>query len=426
MPDNRKQGFLNLPDTIESTPRASMQSPNAIERWLVRRLLSTLGNPAITVRFWDDSKISGRATATGLPTMTITDRGTLWHFLTKPTLYFGDAYSAGRIEVEGDLVRFLEAIYASFPSLYNSGPIARYATNRMLFRRRNTLSGSRHNIHHHYDLGNAFFRLWLDREMLYTCAYYPDPALTLEAAQLAKMEHVCRKLQLKPGETVVEAGCGWGSLARYMAREYGVKVHAYNISREQIKHARQRAQEEQLDDRIEYIEDDYRNIQGNYDVFVSVGMMEHVGKDNLQGFGHIIDRCLSPTGRGLIHSISQNEPWPMNPWLERRIFPGSYPPTLREMAAVLEPRNCVVVDVENLRLHYARTLEHWLERFDRHEEEIKSLYDPVFVRAWRLYLSASIANFTMNKLQLYQVLFTRSGVTGTPWVRAYPEVSKEI
>ena len=152
----------------------------------------------------------------------------------------------------------------------------------------NTLSGSKENIHDHYDIGNDFYRLWLDDKMQYTCAYFPAPSATLEEAQIAKMDHVCKKLMLRPGETVVEAGCGWGTLALHMARHYGVKVKAYNISHEQVVSAREQAKAEGLDNAVEFIEDDYRNLSGKFDVFVSIGMLEHVGTRYYRELGKII------------------------------------------------------------------------------------------------------------------------------------------
>ena len=255
--------------------------------------------------------------------------------------------------------------------------------------------------------------------MLYTCAYFPEPSVSLETAQLAKMELVCRKLHLQPGQRVVEAGCGWGGLARYMARNYGVKVQAYNISSEQIAYARQRAGVEGLAGQVEYIEEDYRNISGRYDAFVSVGMLEHVGPDHYQEFGRVIDRSLTKDGFGLIHTIGQNRAAPLNPWFLQRIFPGSYPPTLREMMALFEPYDFSVLDVENLRLHYAKTCEHWLNRFEAHREQVREMFDDAFVRAWRLYLSGCIANFQIGDLQLYQVVFARSGNNHIPLTRRY-------
>jgi cyclopropane-fatty-acyl-phospholipid synthase len=243
--------------------------------------------------------------------------------------------------------------------------------------------------------------------------------MTIEQAQLAKMEHVCRKLRLKAGDRVVEAGCGWGGLARYMARTHGVTVRAYNISREQVSYARERARREGLDGVVEYVEEDYRNIHGEYDAFVSVGMLEHVGTANYAELGEVIHRALAPTGRGLIHSIGRNRPELMNSWIEKRIFPGAYPPTLREMMEIFEPRAFSVLDIENLRLHYALTLRHWLERFEQQAEHIARMYDEAFVRAWRLYLAGSMAAFTASSLQLFQVVFTRGRNNELAWSRAH-------
>jgi cyclopropane-fatty-acyl-phospholipid synthase len=337
--------------------------------------------------------------------------------LTHPILYFGDNYSNGRIEVEGGLVSFLEQFYTSLDRRQKEAVSLLGVANTYRRLRGNPVEYAKDNIHHHYDIGNDFYRLWLDEEMAYTCAYFAPGASTLESAQLAKMEHVCRKLQLKPGETVIEAGCGWGSLARYMAVHYGVKVRAFNISHEQIAYAKERASAEGLNSRVEYIEDDYRNISGSCDAFVSVGMLEHVGVKHYRELGAIIDRTLAPDGRGLIHSIGQNQPIPANTWVQRRIFPGGYTPTLRQMMGILEPYDLSVLDVENLRLHYAQTLEHWLERFDDHQDEVRAMYGEEFIRAWRLYLCGSMTNFAGGYLQLYQVLFSRPQNNNLPRTR---------
>jgi cyclopropane-fatty-acyl-phospholipid synthase len=285
--------------------------------------------------------------------------------------------------------------------------------------RPNTRSSARRNIHQHYDIGNEFYRLWLDSRMVYTCAYFPDPAMTLEAAQVAKMDLVCRKLRLNPEDTVVEAGCGWGALALHMAARHGVRVRAFNISREQIAYARASARAAGVGHRVEFIEDDYRNIHGRYDAFVSVGMLEHVGRGHHRELGRVIDRCLHLNGRGLLHSIGQNRGVALNPWIEKRIFPGAYPPTLSEMTAVVEEQAFSVIDVENLRLHYALTLEHWLHRFEGARERVRAMFDERFVRAWRLYLAGSLAAFRTGELQLYQVLFTRDSCNDVPRTRAH-------
>lgn len=393
-------------------------APLAVEKWLLRKLLAGIGDPRWRVRLWDGADLPVPVPEPRV-TMVVRSRAALWKLLTNPSLNFGDEYCAGGIEVEGDLGEFMEAYYrASLPTLHNN-PLKKRLFNRLNRPRRNTPSGSRDNIHRHYDIGNEFYRLWLDKELLYTCAYFPDPGVSLEAAQLAKMDHVCRKLRLKPGETVVEAGCGWGSLARHMAKHYGVKVKAYNISREQVAYARERAKAEGFAHQVQYFEDDYRSISGTFDAFVSVGMLEHVGKANYRQLGEVIDRCLTPSGRGLIHTIGQNTSAPLSAWVEKRIFPGGYPPCLREMMEVFEPWGFSVLDVENIRLHYAKTLEHWLARFDGHIDDIGRMFDEPFIRAWRLYLAGARANFSTGSLQLFQVVFTRPDNNDIPWTRAH-------
>ena len=389
-----------------------------IDRWLLRKFLQAIGEPAMRVILWDGTEpVKGNSKPS--VGMVIRDRATLWRLLTNPLLHFGDDYSAGRIEIEGGLVAFMETVYRAMSQKTRSRrgcPKAAYRRNQPIM---NSLTGSRSNIHHHYDISNDFYQLWLDKEMLYTCAYFPDPAASLEDAQIAKLDLVCRKLRLNAGQTVVEAGCGWGALARYMVRRYGVKVRAFNISGEQIAYAQRRAKAEGLEGQVEYVEDDYRNISGQYDAFVSVGMLEHVGPDHYRELGNIVERSLKERGLGLIHTIGQNRAEPMSPWLLQRIFPGSYPPTLREMMELFEPWGFSVLDVENLRLHYAKTLEHWLERFEEHKEQITAMFDECFVRAWRLYLSGAIANFNLGNLQLFQVVFTRHANNQIPWTRSH-------
>jgi cyclopropane-fatty-acyl-phospholipid synthase len=383
----------------------------AFDRWLLTPLQRALEPVSVRLDLWDGTTLY-RSPALPIAIVTIGDRGMLMGLLRHRELMFGEGFSTGRLTVEGDLVELMEGIYRTYP------PRAAGLLSRLSTWRRNTLDRSRHDIHHHYDLGNDFYRLWLDDEMLYTCAYFPRPGISLEDAQRAKMHHVCRKLSLEPGERVVEAGCGWGSLALFMAREYGVSVTAYNISREQIAEARRRARVEGLSDRVEFVEDDYRAISGRYDVFVSIGMLEHVGLAQFPVMAQVIDRALDPQrGRGLLHFIARDFVYPLNPWIRKRIFPGGYSPTLTQVTSrVLEPSGFSVLDVENLRAHYARTLQHWLERFDRHADRVRSMFDDTFVRAWRLYLAGSKAAFTTGWMQLFQVTFAR-GQSDVSWTR---------
>ena len=389
----------------------------SLEGRLLAKLLGRLGNPELEFVLWTGERIAPVGAET-VCRIHIPSRRTLIGILADPQLRFPDAYSDGSVRIEGDLVPLLEVIYRAGTRAPAPSGLARL----MAHVRRphvNTLAGSRENIHHHYDIGNPFYSLWLGQTMAYTCAYYPTPDTTLDAAQVAKMDHVCRKMRLQPGEHVVEAGCGWGTLALHMARHYGVKVRAFNISREQVAYARERAEREGLAGQVEYVRDDYRNISGRYDAFVSVGMLEHVGVEHYEGLGAVVSRSLGDNGRGLIHSIGRNYPAPLQPWIEKRIFPGAYPPSLGEMMRIFEPSDLSILDVENLRRHYAQTLRHWLELFEQASGRIEQMFDAKFVRMWRMYLAGSIAGFTTGTLQLFQVLFATRQNNDVPMTRAH-------
>jgi len=387
------------------------------DSWLLKKIYQALGKPPYLISLWGDIQI-GPSHAKAIAHVHIKQRRTLLRICINPELYFGEAYSKGDLTLTGDLVKLLEHTYRGIASSKRNW-LQKLIVTWQARPCNNSITGSKKHIHQHYDLGNDFYRLWLDDKMLYTCAYYPTPESELSHAQTEKMHHVARKLQLKPGDNVVEAGCGWGSLALHMAKHYGVTVKAYNISHQQILHAREQAKLQGLDDKVEFIEDDYRNIKGQHDVFVSVGMLEHVGVNNFRELGDVIARCLKPDGRGLIHSIGRNQPVRMNAWIERHIFPGAYPPTIREAMEIFEPNNFSVIDVENIRLHYALTLLHWLEKYEQNTDQVEAMFDEQFVRAWRLYLAGSIASFSVGALQLFQIVFSPGRSNNISWTREH-------
>ena len=399
----------NDSDQTTASPDGPMTS---LEKSVIHRLFRWLGDPPVSVVYRND-EISPSG-CSPQERVVIQDRWTLWKLAIDPTYQFGEAYISGKIVLDGDLFNLISILYRSFNQRQSLLPCL---VHRVLRSSSRTVSKSRDNIKHHYDIGNDFYRLWLDERLIYTCAYFAKPSLTLEQAQVAKMNHICRKLRLQPGQVVLEAGCGWGAFALHMAQQFGVTVKAFNISSEQIKYARNQARRRGLDDRVEFIEDDWRNICQPCDAFVSVGMLEHVGIENYVRFGDVIDRCLQPNGIGLIHTIGQNQAIPLNPWIEQRIFPGAYPPTLRQMMGIFETHQFSILDVENLRPHYALTLRHWLDRFMRSEESVLERFDERFVRMWSLYLSGSIAAFETGQLQLYQLLFARAANNDIPWTR---------
>jgi len=383
---------------------------------LVRRLYSQHGRIPVRVRLWDGSIVTGNSSA-AIATISIRKPTTLLRLLVDGEFQFAECYTKGDIEVEGDLVGLLTSFNQVGPY---RGSIRAKIVDRL---RRCDLSApavlARRNARHHYDVGNDFYRRWLDPTMTYTCAYFERPEMTLAEAQTAKLDLVCRKLALRPGERVVEAGAGWGSLALHMAEHYGVSVRAYNVSAEQTAYARAQATRRGLDGRVEFVEADFRTITGRYDAFVSLGMLEHVGRHHYRELGRAASTVLEPHGRGLIHSIGRYKPLPTSRWIQRRVFPGGYAPSLGEMLEVFEPNEFVVWDVENLRPHYADTLKHWLAAFEEAACEIEQIHGRQFIRMWRFYLASSAASFCAGWHELYQIMFTRPGSQALPRTRTY-------
>jgi len=381
-----------------------------IDHWCLTRLSRALWGAPVRVELWN-GMIATLGDAPPVATVFIKDRPTLMRLLVRPALAFGEAYVADRLRVDGDLVEMLAGVNHALAGRPYQHPWTGASGA--------SASDARENVHVHYDLGNDFYALWLDGSMTYTCAYFERDDATLEEAQRVKLDYVCRKLRLRPGETVIEAGCGWGALARHMARHYGVTVRAFNISQAQLAYARERTAREGLADRVTFVDADYRAIDGECDAFVSVGMLEHVGHDHYPLLGTVMNRVLHPDhGRGLVHFIGRNAPMEFNPWIARHIFPGAYAPALSEvMPDVFEAHNFSVLDVENLRRHYATTLRHWLDRFESHVTEIRGRFDDAFVRTWRLYLASAQACFTSGDLQLFQIVFDRPASDRMPPTR---------
>jgi cyclopropane-fatty-acyl-phospholipid synthase len=394
---------------VRRNPRVTL-----VDRCLAEQVQRTIEHVAVRLVLWDGSSpYAGAVPSIG--DLIVGDRGTLFGLLVNPELWFGEAYMARRLEIRGALEPVIEALCrASTPA-----PSA-IDWMRAVLAFPNTMTNARRNVHHHYDLGNDFYQRWLDRELVYTCAYFANDQMSLEDAQRAKLDLICRKLRLQPGDKVVEAGCGWGALALHMARRYGAHVKAFNVSREQLIYARERARREDLTDRVEFIDDDYRSVKGEFDAFVSVGMLEHVGLHHFRSLAEVLRRTVRrSSGRGVLHFIGRDAPRPLNAWIGRRIFPGAYPPTLAQVTTdVLTPAGMSVIDVENLRLHYEQTLAHWSQRFAAAQEEVRERYGVEFQRAWELYLAGSQAAFATGWMQLFQVVFAPFESTPPYWTRS--------
>lgn len=334
---------------------------------------------------------------------------TLGRIARDPEYALGETYMAGEWDAgEGGLTGLLLLLMRNFPETPPRGwrrlaePLAR------TLQQWNRIGRSYRNAAHHYDLDEWLFRHMLDREMHYSCAYFARADMDLEAAQRAKCAHLAAKLCLRPGQRVLDIGCGWGGLALFLAREHGVEVTGLTLSREQLRVARARAEAAGLTARVRFELQDYREHRGTYDRIVSVGMFEHVGRPQYLAFFDQVRGLLAPDGVAVLHTIGRlGPPGTTNPWIRRHIFPGGYIPALSEVAAAIERSGLFNCDVEVLRLHYARTLAAWQGRFQAHRAEAAARYGERFCRMWEFYLAVCEAAFQERDLAVFQIQLAR-------------------
>lgn len=323
-------------------------------------------------------------------------------------LYLGECYMNGDWEPgEGGLMGVIEAVTANLPFIPRQGFMYNFMRATRFIAEVNGAIKARRNVSHHYDVDESVYRAFLDKDMQYSCAYFEHVDMTLEEAQQAKCRHIAKKLLLKPGDWVLDIGCGWGGLALFMAREYGVHVTGLTLSEEQLRVAQQRAKDEKLDSQVEFVLQDYRlhePAEGAYDAIVSVGMFEHVGRPQYDTFFDKVSALLKPDGRSLIHTIGRTgAPAVGSPWIRKYVFPGGYVPALSEVAETMEKTELVLADLEVLRLHYAETLKEWHRRFMAAREQIAAEQGERFCRMWDYYLQICIAGFVHFDLVVYQL-----------------------
>ena len=283
------------------------------------------------------------------------------------------------------------------------------AAGSSVFRRNDVRKRARRNVAHHYDLGNALYALFLDDDLQYSCAYFTDPDNSLEQAQADKKAHIAAKLDLKPGQRVLDIGCGWGGMALYLHKVAGVDVLGITLSEEQLKIARQRAEDAGVSDQVKFELIDYRQVDGQFDRIVSVGMFEHVGAAHYDEFYAKCRELLTDDGVMLLHTIGKlgEAGKAPDPFTDKCIFPGYHLPSLSQMCEASERVRLIASDVETLRLHYAYTLRHWLERATAARAEIVTLYDARFFRMWEFYLAGGIVMFESGGGCNYQIQYVR-------------------
>lgn len=325
-----------------------------------------------------------------------------------PELAVGECYMDGTVEFPGDtLMEFICLMNDNWEAFKAIPTVAGFSRLRFLARRitqNNTYLKARRNVAHHYDLDERLYRLFLDRDMQYSCAYFERPEATIEEAQWAKKRHIAAKLDLRAGHEVLDIGSGWGGLGLFMAENTGVNVTGVTLSTEQHRVSNERARASGLADRARFEMRDYRSLDRTFDRIVSVGMFEHVGAARYDEFFRTVETLLKPDGVMLLHSIGRSEPpGGTNPWISKYIFPGGYIPALSEVLKSIERVGLYVGDIEILRMHYAETLKAWRERFRARWEEAAKLYDHRFCRMWDFYLGASEATFRAGGYMVFQI-----------------------
>ncbi|KAB7644834.1 SAM-dependent methyltransferase [Polymorphobacter fuscus] len=350
------------------------------------------GKPAVTVRF--------------------TDTGVANRIALNPALGAGEGYMDGRLVIEqGDIRQLVDLVTWNLRwqrdnpvrfALWRQASIAA-KIDQINFARR-----SKRNVAHHYDLDDRLYDLFLDPHRQYSCAYFDTPDMGLDEAQEAKLAHIAAKLDLKPGQRVLDIGCGWGGLARYLHKVSGAEVLGVTLSEEQLKYARAEAQRQGMGDKVRFELIDYRSLTGQFDRIVSVGMFEHVGLPHFNQFFQTVEALLKTDGVALIHTIARADgPGATDPWTAKYIFPGGYSPALSQIVPAVEKAWLWITDIEVLRLHYGHTIRHWYDRCEARKAEIVAIYDERFYRMWMFYLAAAMSAFFNDGHMNVQIQLTK-------------------
>jgi len=372
-----------------------------------------------------DSKkyIIGKPNKTDPIIIKILDKSLHFKLLINPDLYFGEAYTDGTLKIEnGTLTDFLEIAYQNIGrnEINTFGYILkkikgtyRYLTNF------NFAKQSKKNVAHHYDLSDDLYNLFLDSERQYSCAYFKNENDTLEQAQKNKIDHIIKKLNLKPNQKVLDIGSGWGSLAIEIAKQSKCEVTGITLSENQLEYSKNKAKEENLENQVNFKLLDYRFLKEKFDRVVSVGMFEHVGRKFYKIFFKQVSNLLKDDGLALIHTIgSVKEPRDPQPWISKYIFPGGYTPSMSEVVGPIEKSGLVISDIEVLRMHYAHTLRHWRENCVKNKSKIVNMFDERFFRMWEFYLSSCEMAFKWGDQVVFQFQLTKDFITA-PNTRDY-------
>jgi len=411
--------FTGAPLTVSRN--ASDEATTAAARGVLECFLAGYDG-SVAVRMWNGDHVHGKSDA---PCTLVFHQPAVLRELVlhRDLVRLAELYLAAKIEVEGDaeclfdLVSYMQKRVLPWSAKWrilrhalqlparDSDSAESRALHRWAGERRNT----RASIAHHYDLGNDFYRLWLDPQMVYSCAYFHDASQSLASAQEDKLDYICRKLRLSPGQSLLDIGCGWGALICWAARHYGVHAHGITLSEEQYRYAVERVRSEGLQGQVTVELRDYRTLSNDahYDRVVSVGMFEHVGVANLPVYFQTVKRVLKPGGLFLNHGITNDTGWldtPITHFINRYVFPDGELTRISDVSSAMEQAGFEIIDVESLRRHYALTLRRWIQALEAQREQIVKLVGEASYRVWWLYMAGSAWYFDEGSINVYQVL----------------------
>ena len=333
-----------------------------------------------------------------------------------PFITFGEAYMTKKLDVNGNLQSVVESLYNNKESFLSNSE--KY--EKLIKKVTSNIKKSKDNIQFHYDIGNDFYKLWLDDSMNYSCGYFKNDTDSLNEAQINKINHILNKLNLKEGQSLLDIGCGWGELIISAAKQYKVRAVGITLSEEQFEKANERIKAEGLENLVEVKLQDYREIKNvSFDRIVSVGMLEHVGLENLPEYFHIVNNLLNDKGLSLLHCITAVNKGGNNTWIDKYIFPGGHVPAIKNIITYIAELELELIDVESLRRHYGKTLELWAENFESVLPIIEETKDETFIRMWRLYLKSCAASFNCGNINIHQILFAKGVNNDLPWTGEY-------
>ena len=384
-----------------------------IEKLFYKTLFKNLFSDSFEVEFWD-GEVQKYGEGESKFKLILNETIAKVDIINDPSIALGEAYMTNKLDIEGSIQGLIESLYNNKESFLSNSTKYANLVKKMVHNAKN----NKDSIQYHYDIGNDFYKLWLDDTMTYSCAYFKSPEDSLRTAQKNKVSHILKKLCLSEGDTLLDIGCGWGELIITAAKEYKVKAMGITLSSEQFEKVNERIKLEGLSDLVEVKLLDYRELKNiKFDRVVSVGMLEHVGRDNIIDYFTTVDNLLNEKGISLLHCITGIGESGTNTWIDKYIFPGGYLPVLKELIANISDKKFEVIDVESLRMHYGKTLEQWAINFENSLPEISKTKDETFIRMWRLYLNSCAASFNCGNIDINQILFTKGTNNDLPWTR---------